>query len=218
MIVAVNKPLGWTSFDVVKKVRSISGERKVGHAGTLDPFAEGVMVLGIGRRGTRELGGLSVLDKEYEACLKLGVETDTLDPEGKIVRRRSVPELTDRIVEDVFGQFTGVIEQTPPMYSAKRMGGIRLYELARRNIEVKRTPVDVEIKSLILISLWGQFVEFSVACSKGTYIRQLGADIACALGTVGHLVSLKRVRVGQFTLDDCRSLEDLSQEWLSIAD
>jgi len=216
MIVPIDKPRGWTSFDVIRKVRSISGEKKVGHAGTLDPFAEGILVVGIGRHSTKQLRDLSLQEKEYEASLRLGIETDTLDPEGRIVAKKAIPELTENKIIEVFRVLTGFIEQTPPMYSAKKINGIRLYQLARQNIEVKRDPVRVEIKSLTLKSYSRDTIDFVVSCSKGTYIRQLGADIAHALGTVGHLISLKRVRVENFTLEDCKSLEELSESWLSI--
>lgn len=218
MIIAIDKPRGWTSFDVIKKVRSISGERKVGHAGTLDPFAEGILVLGIGRDGTKKLTHLALEEKEYVARLKLGLQTDTLDPDGQIVKTAPVPELTAEKITKIFHRFTGNIEQIPPMYSAKKVDGTRLYKLARQKLEVPRRPATVEIKSLTLNSFSADTIDFSVTCSKGTYVRQLGADVASALGTVGYLVSLKRIRAGNFVLDDCRSLEELSEVWLSIAE
>ena len=217
MIVAINKPPGYTSFDVVRKVRSMAGGEKVGHAGTLDPFAQGVLVVGIGRESTKKLSHLTLEDKEYEAILKLGVETDTLDTEGEIVKETPIPNLTDEHIEKIFGLFVGVVKQTPPMYSAKKVGGVRLYDLARRGVEVEREPVSVEIKSLTLKNHDKDTIGFEVTCSKGTYVRQLGADIARELGTVGHLIFLNRVRVGDFTLEDCVTIDKLSETWLSIA-
>jgi len=217
MIIALNKPKGKTSFDIVKEVRSISGITKVGHAGTLDPFAEGVLVVGIGRESTKRLSSLTLQDKEYRATLKLGFKTNTLDPEGRIVEKRPIPELDERTIKRVFDTFIGNIKQIPPMFSAKQVQGVRLYELARQNIEIERNPVNVTIKSLTLESFSKGRIDFSVVCSKGTYIRQLGADIAHKLGTVGYLLSLKRIRVGNYTMSDCTSIEELSEIWLSIA-
>ena len=138
MIIAINKPVKWTSFDVVEKVRSITGEKKVGHAGTLDPFAEGVLVVGIGRESTRMLSQLSATSKDYLAELKLGEETDTLDLTGEVTDQREIPHLTASKIENVLAQFRGEIEQTPPMYSAKKIDGTRLYKLARRGEQVDR--------------------------------------------------------------------------------
>ncbi|MEE9166313.1 MAG: tRNA pseudouridine(55) synthase TruB [Candidatus Neomarinimicrobiota bacterium] len=214
----VDKPRGWTSFDVVKKIRAISGERKVGHAGTLDPFAQGVLVLGIGRKGTKQLGRLALLEKEYEARLRLGIGTDTLDCDGKVISRMPLPQLCEKDIKEVFRSFTRTVMQTPPMFSAKKVAGTRLYKLARQNIEVDRAPVAIEIKSLTLNSFSEDTIDFSVTCSKGTYVRQLGADLALALGTVGHLVALKRMRVGHFTLEESKGLEELSKKWLSTAE
>lgn len=218
MILAVHKPPGWTSFDVVRKVRSITGEKKVGHAGSLDPFAEGVLVVGVGRHSTKRLSVITRQEKEYRAVLRLGIMTDTLDPEGRVVMRKPVPPLTRARVEDVFKSFTGTVQQVPPMYSAKKVGGTPLYTLARDNKEIPRKPVMVTIKELKLHDLTPDTIGFSVVCSKGTYVRQLGADMARALGTVGTLDALIRVRIGDVTLDECLSLEDLERQWLSIAE
>ncbi len=213
MIIPVYKPEGWTSFDVVKKVRAISDEKKVGHSGTLDPFAEGVLVLGLGS-STKELTTISQQDKTYEAVLKLGIETDSLDVEGRVISKSPIPVLSKEKIQDVFERFTGVISQVPPMYSAKKVNGTRLYKYARKNIKVDRNPVIIEIKSLKLKDFSGDKISFSVDCSKGTYIRQLGSDIAVALGTVGHLIHLVRTRIGTIRLADCHRIEDLEKEWI----
>ncbi|MDP6966693.1 MAG: tRNA pseudouridine(55) synthase TruB [Candidatus Marinimicrobia bacterium] len=217
MIIAINKPVKWTSFDVVEKVRSITGEKKVGHAGTLDPFAEGVLVVGIGRESTRMLSQLSATSKDYLAELKLGEETDTLDLTGEVTDQREIPHLTASKIENVLAQFRGEIEQTPPMYSAKKIDGTRLYKLARRGEQVDRDPVAVRILALQLIDLSDDTITFSVTCSKGTYIRQLASDMANALGTAGHLTALRRTRVGNYHLDDCLSFDLLEQQWMSTA-
>jgi len=215
VIVAVNKPMGWTSFDVVDKIRSLTGERKIGHAGTLDPFAAGVLVVGIGRGSTKRLSEFTNTYKVYEATLRLGLATDTLDVEGKITEQKSVPQLNESKVLAVFSLFMGTIEQVPPMYSAKKVNGQKLYELARKNITIEREAVTVEIKELLLLSLFDHSIKFRVNCSKGTYIRQLGADIAVKLDTVGHLTELTRTTVGEYKLEDCVEFAQVEEQWMS---
>ncbi len=214
MIIVVNKPSGPTSFDIVRKVKDLTGDKKVGHAGTLDPFAEGVLVIGVSRESTRQLGVISGLDKDYTATLRLGASTDTCDREGEVVETADVPILTNKEILAVFSQFIGWQQQIPPMYSAKKVNGTRLYKLARRKIKIAREPVEIKISNLELLALSGDDITFSVTCSKGTYIRQLGVDIAKSLGTVGHLTSLLRTRVGDFFLDDAINFKDIEQSCL----
>ena len=214
MIIVVNKPSGPTSFDIVRKVKDLTGDKKVGHAGTLDPFAEGVLVIGVSRESTRQLGVISGLDKDYTATLRLGASTDTYDREGEVVETADVPTLTNKDILAVFSQFIGWQQQIPPMYSAKKVNGTRLYKLARRKIKIAREPVKIKISNLELLALSGDDITFSVTCSKGTYIRQLGVDIAKSLGTVGHLTSLLRTRVGDFFLDDAINFKDIEQSCL----
>ena len=208
MILNMYKPKGWTSFDVVKKVRSITKEKKVGHGGTLDPFAEGVLVLGTGS-DTKKLGMISDSNKEYVATLKLGSRTDTHDIEGHVVEDKAIPTLTLEEVETVLKSFIGEQYQTPPMYSAKKVNGQRLYKLARKNIEIEREPCLIKIVDIELIHFNSPVIEFSVICSKGTYIRVLGTDIANQLGTVGHLIALKRKKVGEYAIDETIQIDDL---------
>jgi len=208
MILNMYKPKGWTSFDVVKKVRSITKEKKVGHGGTLDPFAEGVLVLGTGS-DTKKLGMISDSNKEYVATLKLGSRTDTHDIEGHVVEDKAIPTLTLEEVESVLKLFIGEQYQTPPMYSAKKVNGQRLYKLARKNIEIEREPCLIKIVDIELIHFNSPVIEFSVICSKGTYIRVLGTDIANQLGTVGHLIALKRKKVGKYAIDETIQIDDL---------
>ena len=214
MIIVVNKPSGPTSFDIVRKVKDLTGDKKVGHAGTLDPFAEGVLVIGVSRESTRQLGVISGSDKDYTATLRLGASTDTCDREGEVVETADVPTLTNKEILAVFSQFIGWQQQIPPMYSAKKVNGTRLYKLARRKIKIAREPVEIKISNLELLALSGDDITFSVTCSKGTYIRQLGVDIAKSLGTVGHLTSLLRTRVGDFFLDDAINFKDIEQSCL----
>ena len=212
MILNINKPIGWTSFDVVKKIRFITREKKVGHGGTLDPFAEGVLVIATGK-DTKQLTEITGTDKTYIATIKLGEITNTLDTEGIIIEKKEIPSLNDDKIIKVLNTFLGETRQIPPMFSAKKIGGKRLYELARKNIEVKRESVLVNIKEITLLDYNTEKISFSVTSSKGTYIRVLGKDIAEKLGTVGYLKSLKRIKVGSFTITDSKSLNEFEEKW-----
>ena len=207
MILNLHKPVGWTSFDVVKKVRSVIKEKKVGHGGTLDPFAEGVLIIGTGK-DTKKLTSITGADKTYKARICLGEITDTLDTEGQVIEAKPVPEINADDIHKVLDSFLGTSCQIPPMFSAKKVNGQRLYKLARKNIEVKRDPVQINIKSIGLLDYLDHSLSFSVTCSKGTYIRVLGKDIAEKLGTVGYLKSLVRTQVGPFSIDDSKTIEE----------
>ena len=208
MIININKPAGWTSFDVVKKVRGIIKEKKVGHAGTLDPFADGVLVLGTGS-DTKKLTDITMASKTYRAELTLGKSTDTQDRDGKISKEAVVPGLTRQTINAVLASFDGIQEQIPPMYSAKQVNGQRLYKLARRNKTVERVPVKITIYQISLLDYNEPVITFEVTCSKGTYVRVLGADIAAKLGTVGHLTALTRTSVGSYHITDAMTIEEL---------
>jgi tRNA pseudouridine55 synthase len=208
MIININKPAGWTSFDVVKKVRGIIKEKKVGHAGTLDPFADGVLVLGTGP-DTKKLTDITMASKTYRAELTLGKSTDTQDRDGKISKEAVVPGLTRQTINAVLASFDGIQEQIPPMYSAKQVNGQRLYKLARRNKTVERVPVKITIYQISLLDYNEPVITFEVTCSKGTYVRVLGADIAVKLGTVGHLTALTRTSVGSYHITDAMTIEEL---------
>ena len=210
MIININKPAGWTSFDVVKKVRGIIKEKKVGHAGTLDPFAEGVLVLGTGP-DTKKLTDITTASKIYRAELTLGKATDTQDRDGKIIAESPVPELTRETIDAVLASFVGTQEQIPPMYSAKKVNGQRLYKLARKNKTVERDPVTITIDQISLLDYTEPVITFEVTCSKGTYVRALGADIAEKLGTVGHLTALVRTSVGAYHIANATTIEELSK-------
>ena len=209
MIININKPTGWTSFDVVKKVRGIIKEKKVGHAGTLDPFAQGVLVLGTGN-DTKKLTNIATANKTYHASLYLGKATDTLDLDGKISAEAVVPELTKETIASVLASFNGTQEQIPPMYSAKHVNGQRLYKLARKNKTIERDPVMISIAQISLLDYTEPVITFEVTCSKGTYVRVLGADIAEKLGTVGHLTAQTRISVGTYNIADATTIEELS--------
>jgi len=214
VIINIDKPIDWSSFDVVKKIRNITKHKKVGHGGTLDPFASGVLIIGT-ETDTKTLTSISNSDKTYEAELELGRTTDTLDTEGNIVDEMQIPEIKSNILVSVLNSFLGSQKQQPPMYSAKKHKGTRLYKLARKNIEVDRKDIDININSIDLIDFKSNSIKFRVECSKGTYVRVLGKDIAEKLGTVGYLTSLKRTKVGNYLVNDSISVESFQEKWIS---
>ena len=206
-ILIIDKPAGWTSMDVCAKLRGMFHEKRVGHAGTLDPMATGVLPVFIGR-ATRAVEFASNSDKEYIAGLKLGVVTNTQDTTGEVLEERPV-EVGGEQLRRVLEQFTGDIEQIPPMYSAIKINGKKLYELARKGREVERGPRPVTIHALELLG-WpaaGEDFSLRVACSKGTYVRTLCHDIGQALGCGGCMSSLRRVKAAGFTMADSITLE-----------
>ena len=210
MIINIDKPIGWTSFDVVKKVKNITKHKKVGHGGTLDPFASGALVLGT-EKDTKKLSSITNSDKSYIAELQLGKLTNTLDTEGDIIEEGTVPDLNEKKIVKVLDSFLGAQKQRPPMFSAKKHKGVRLYKLARKKIEVQRDEVDITINDISLVSFESNKIIFNVDCSKGTYIRVLGSDIAKSLGTIGYLTNLKRTRVGEFSIEDSVSIDKFSE-------
>jgi tRNA pseudouridine55 synthase len=208
----VDKPPGPTSFNAVARVRRhLPKKTKVGHAGTLDPFASGVLLIGIGK-ATRFMEDVHRHSKTYIAEIQLGLSTDTLDSTGKVDAEAPVPEILAAKLESVVATFTGVIDQLPPIYSAKKVAGARAYDLARRGEDVQLQTVPVTIHDLQLEQLEENLLRCEVTCSTGTYIRSLGRDIAAALGTVGHLKSLRRTRIGGVTLEHCVDWEAVAIE------
>lgn len=212
-IIPVWKPVDWTSFDVVKKIRGQIKPAKVGHAGTLDPFAEGVLMLCTGKY-TKIVETFMDKEKEYLAEIKLGVETETLDPTGKIVKTADIPLLTEKVINDVLNKFIGEIRQEPPMFSALKVNGQPLYKYARKGIVIPREKRTVNIYDITLIQFSQDTITLKVTCGRGTYIRSLAKDIADELNTVGHLVKLVRTRIGEFDENNCIELKDFP-EWLS---
>jgi tRNA pseudouridine55 synthase len=207
-ICVVDKPAGWTSHDVVARCRRLLGTRKVGHSGTLDPMATGVLVLGVGP-ATRLLTFLSGVDKDYEATIRFGVETDSLDADGEVVATHDTPVRADAVLAAA-ADLLGESDQVPPMVSAVKIDGVRLHERARAGEEVERpsrrmrvdrfdpTPTDDPL-------VW----RAAVSCSSGTYVRVLAADLGHAIGSGAHLTALRRTRVGPFTLDEAVPLDDV---------
>jgi len=208
-VLLVDKPTGCTSHDVVALARRSLGVRKAGHAGTLDPIATGLLVLGLGR-ATRLLGYLTGLDKEYEAVARLGVATDTLDREGEVVAEDSAwVGLADAEVRRATSGILGTHEQTPPSYSAVKVGGVAAHRLTRRGEKVELPPRRVVVRELEVVGFELPEVRFRVLCSSGTYVRSLAAELGRRLGTNAHIAELRRTRVGSFSVADAASLAEL---------
>ncbi|MBU3110791.1 tRNA pseudouridine(55) synthase TruB [Clostridium lacusfryxellense] len=212
-IINVFKPTGITSFDVVRTIRKISNIKKVGHAGTLDPEASGVLPVCIGR-ATKAIDYIMGDFKIYEVELKLGVTTDTYDREGKILSESEVA-LSDEEITGAINSFIGEIKQIPPMYSALKVNGKKLYELARAGIEIERAARPITIYEIDITNLESPYVKFRVKCSKGTYIRSLCYDIGELLKCGGMMWNLRRTATGQFHIDDAINIEDLNEENIS---
>lgn len=210
-ILNLDKPLGWTSHQAVAALRRWSGQRSIGHAGTLDPLATGVLLLCLGQ-ATRVSAYLVASSKAYRATLRLGVSTTTHDAEGQIVARHEVDVSRERF-EAVLGAFLGRIDQVPPAYSALKRGGKPLYQYARQGVEVQVTPRTVEIDSLDTVAWTPPDVVLDVACGPGTYVRALARDLGEALGCGASLVALRRVRSGEFDVDSAVRLSDLEQAY-----
>lgn len=211
-IIIINKPKNYTSHDIVRKAKKLLNE-KVGHTGTLDPNATGVLPLLIGK-GTLLSKYLIEHDKIYEAVLKLGEKTDTADGEGKVLESQNVEQsiLKKENIERIFNNLEGKQEQIPPMYSAIKLNGKKLYEYARKGIEVEVKPRTIEIYKLELIKIEDMKIIFRVSCSKGTYIRTLCEKIAEELGTIGYMKELKRIQVGEFNIKDSITIEELENQ------
>ncbi len=212
----VDKPAGLTSHDVVAVVRGLLGARRVGHTGTLDPFATGVLPLAIGP-ATRLISFLDESNKVYEAALMLGAATETADVEGPVVRTAPVPSLDREHIEGVMAGFVGERLQTPPAYSAVKVNGRPLYAYARagESVEVPARPIVVH--SMLFLGLSKGVLKFRVACGRGTYVRVLGEELAVALGTVGHLIALRRLRSGPFELKHSVGLDELARVAMGAA-
>ncbi len=215
-VVVVDKPAGLTSHDVVARVRRLAGTRRVGHAGTLDPMATGVLVVGIGR-ATRLLGHLSGTDKTYEATVRLGASTSTDDADGEVLTRTPAGHLDQARVAEAVAGLTGALDQVPSSVSAVKVAGERAYARVRRGEEVALAPrrVHVHAFDVLTSAVVGDHtdLEVRVVCSSGTYVRALARDLGAALGVGGHLTRLRRTAVGPFTLADARSLDQLAEQF-----
>ncbi len=210
-VLMIDKPAGPTSFGVVRSVRRAVGVKKVGHAGTLDPMASGLMILLIGRAATRLQDEFMGMDKVYSGTIRLGETTASYDAESPVDESVDPSSVTQRDLIAACARFTGEIEQVPPMYSAIKVGGQRLYKAARRGEEVERKPRRVRIDRFELTARRGQDVDFEVACSKGTYVRSLAHDLGQALGVGGHLTALRRLAIGGFSVQDAFELDEFTR-------
>ena len=212
-LLLIDKPEGWTSHDVVAKLRAVTGIRAIGHAGTLDPFATGLLVLGIGA-ATKRLADVQSFEKEYLGTVRLGATSSTDDRTGEILRHE-IPSVTGTEIIAAMARFRGEIEQIPPMYSAKKVGGRKLYDLARRGQTIERKPATVTIYDLTLAP--EQPADFPasfairVTCSKGTYIRALARDIGDTLETGGYLEELRRTRIGPYRVEAATKIGDVTK-------
>ncbi|MCW2780043.1 MAG: truB [Marmoricola sp.] len=225
-LVVVDKPAGITSHDVVARVRRIAGTRKVGHAGTLDPMATGVLVLGI-NRATRLLGHLLITDKAYDATIRLGVSTTTDDAEGEVLSTSSITDVTgvsDETIRAGLAAMVGEIDQVPSAVSAIKVDGKRAYERVRAGEQVELASrrvriASIDVHSCTVVELAETTVvdvEVSVACSSGTYIRAIARDLGTSLGVGGHLTALRRTAVGPFTIDQAKTLDELAEEFTMV--
>lgn len=220
-ILCIDKPLGWTSFDAVKRVRGALTRRlgvrklKVGHAGTLDPLATGVMIVCTGR-ATRRIDELQAGVKEYVATMALGATTPSFDLETEVDATYPTAHITREAVEDMLRSFTGTIEQVPPAFSACKVDGKRAYESARKGREVELKPRTLRIDELELLDFSPESITVRVVCSKGTYIRALARDFGAALGSGAHLTALRRTRVGDIGIADCVSVQQAADIIASV--
>ena len=208
-ILLVDKPTDWTSSDVVAKLRGLLHEKRIGHSGTLDPMATGLLVVFVGR-ATRAVEFAESQEKRYLASLRLGITTDTQDITGNRVSGET-REISEEKLEETLARYRGNIQQIPPMYSAIKVGGKKLYEIARRGGEVERKPRPVCIRELRLLGREGEDWLLDVTCSKGTYIRTLCHDIGQSLGCGGCMSALRRVRAGEFSIDNAHTLDEIRQ-------
>jgi tRNA pseudouridine55 synthase len=207
-ILIIDKPCGITSHDVIDIIRKKLGIKKVGHCGTLDPMATGVLVVVTGKE-TKQSAKLSCDDKEYTCQIRFGASTDTHDSTGRIEQYRTIENLDPLTIRKTIMSFKGRQLQVPPMISAKYHKGQRLYRLARKGVVVKRQPVEIDIKDIRIIDIQKDSAELEIVCSKGTYIRTLCNDIGEKLGCGAHMSGLRRTRSGRFHIQDAKTLEDI---------
>lgn len=216
-VLLVNKEEGLSSFDVVRKIKKALNTKKVGHCGTLDPLATGLLVVTVGK-ALKISRFLESDEKEYIATIKLGERTATLDREGEIIEKKDVSPFTKEDIEGVFKSLIGVIKQKPPIYSAVSVNGKRLYEYARENLEVEIKEREIEIKKLELLDYTSDSLTYKVVCSKGTYIRVLCETIANKLNNIGYMTYLKRTRIGKLLVDNSYSLNQIENSEYNLID
>ena len=212
-IIPIWKPVNCTSFDVVKNVRDFIGFDKVGHAGTLDPFAEGLLMICTGSK-TKDVERVMDQKKEYIAEIKLGSETDSLDSTGTVIYKKHIPKISNKQIMETLSHYKGEIMQRPPSFSALKINGIPLYKLARKDIFIHLKERKITIYDIQLISYLKDIIKLKIICVRGTYIRTLARDISRSLNTVGYLDKLIRTKIGDYSIDESIKIEDLGI-WLS---
>lgn len=208
--ILIDKPLHWTSFDIVRKLRNILQIKKIGHAGTLDPLATGLLIVCTGKF-TKKINEYMAAEKEYTGSITLGAVTPTYDLESTPEQQKDYSTITKEQLQKATQQFIGAIEQMPPIFSAIKKDGVALYELARSGVDVELKPRNIVIKSFELIAIDLPVIHFKVICGTGTYIRSLANDYGAALGCGGYLSSLRRTRIGDFTVDNAVDMEGFEQ-------
>jgi len=209
----INKPSGPTSHDVIDELRRITGIRKIGHAGTLDPFASGLLIVAVEREATRQISNFSKMDKAYIAKLRLGAVSDTQDRTGQITKTQKHENTKTKIqIQNVLQQFVGEQTQVPPMYSAKKVGGKKLYELARKGVEIERKPVNINIYYIKMLDYNYPDLEIEARVSSGTYIRTLAHDIGQTLGCGAYLEELQRTEIGDCKLKNAVETKNLTKD------
>ncbi|MCU0679096.1 MAG: tRNA pseudouridine(55) synthase TruB [Planctomycetes bacterium] len=213
----IDKRSGPTSHDIIYKLRKITGEKKIGHAGTLDPFASGLLIVAVGREATRQISRFVKMDKTYEAVLRLGAFSDTYDRTGVISRGRNLVSPREDEINITLLKFTGKQRQIPPMFSAKKSQGRKLYELARQGIDKEREAADIIVYDIKLLGYQWPLLNINIKCSSGTYIRSLAHDIGRSLGCGAYAEELKRTAIGQFRVDQAVDIDRLeSGNWRSL--
>ena len=211
-ILIIDKPAGITSFDVIRKLKPFFKKSKIGHAGTLDPFATGVLIVAVGKKYTKTLSTYQNLNKTYRFVIQLGQTTSTLDPDSDISETMPVPkDLTEEKITTILNSFKGESEQLPPNFSAKKINGTRAYKLARegKEVELKPAPITIESIKLIGFSKEKSKIECEIVCSKGTYVRSLSRDIAKKCSTVGYTLNLQRKAIGNYSIEKSQELNTL---------
>lgn len=212
--ILIDKPLHWTSFDIVRKLRGLLQIKKIGHAGTLDPLATGLLIVCTGKF-TKKINEFMAAEKEYTGSITLGAVTPTYDLESEPEQQKEVEFVTAELIEKTKLRFVGAIEQYPPIYSAIKKDGVALYELARKGVDVKLEARKVTITEFEITNIELPVVSFRVSCSTGTYIRSLANDFGAALGCGGYLSSLRRTKIGEFNVDDAMSPEQFEKRIVS---
>jgi tRNA pseudouridine55 synthase len=214
-VVLIDKDRDWTSFDVVKKIRSTVKMKKVGHAGTLDPFASGLMIIGAGK-ATKTLTNLTALRKKYQVTIRFGVETDTYDRTGRIIKEGSTDTLDYDTIKIALDSFSETYEQIPPMYSAKKVNGKRLYKLARKGIEIERKPVLVNLYQTEMVSWDNPYLTLMLDVSKGFYIRSYAYELGRKVGTGATTEELRRIAIGDYSVSNSFNIDEFVRNWKDL--